>query len=95
MEDAWKWGFSGVMVRGSGAAWDLRKSQPYECYADLDFDVPIGKNGDCYDRYLIRMEEMYQSISIMRQVIKRLNSPEGQGPVSSSMVRSYRPSAMR
>jgi NADH-quinone oxidoreductase subunit D len=83
LEDAWKWGFSGVMVRGSGAAWDLRKSQPYECYADFDFDVPIGKNGDCYDRYLIRMEEMYQSISIMKQVIKRLNTPEGRGPVSS------------
>ena len=52
LEDAWKWGFSGVMVRGSGAAWDLRKAQPYECYADLDFDIPIGRNGDCYDRYL-------------------------------------------
>ena len=47
------WGFSGVMVRGSGAAWDLRKSQPYECYAEMDFDIPIGKNGDCYDRYLM------------------------------------------
>ncbi len=52
LEDAWAWGFSGVMVRGSGAAWDLRKAQPYECYAELDFDIPIGKNGDCYDRYL-------------------------------------------
>ena len=52
LEDAWNWGFSGVMVRGSGAAWDLRKAQPYECYSELDFDIPIGKNGDCYDRYL-------------------------------------------
>ena len=52
LEDAWAWGFSGVMVRGSGAAWDLRKAQPYECYAEMDFDIPIGKNGDCYDRYL-------------------------------------------
>ena len=52
LEDAWNWGFSGVMVRGSGAAWDLRKAQPYECYAEMDFDIPIGKNGDCYDRYL-------------------------------------------
>ena len=52
LEDAWAWGFSGVMVRGSGAAWDLRKAQPYECYSELDFDIPIGKNGDCYDRYL-------------------------------------------
>jgi NADH:ubiquinone oxidoreductase subunit D len=49
LDDAWAWGFSGVMVRGSGAAWDLRKSQPYECYAEMEFDIPIGKNGDCYD----------------------------------------------
>ena len=58
LDDAFAWGFSGVMVRGSGAAWDLRKSQPYECYDEMDFDIPIGKNGDCYDRYLIRMHEM-------------------------------------
>ena len=62
LADAWAWGFSGVMVRGSGAAWDLRKAQPYECYSELDFDIPIGKNGDCYDRYLVRMEEMRQSV---------------------------------
>ena len=73
-EDAWKWGFSGVMVRGSGVAWDLRKSQPYECYADLDFDIPIGKNGDCYDRYLCRVEEMYESTKIMQQCVKLLKS---------------------
>ena len=84
LEDAWKWGFSGVMVRGSGAAWDLRKSQPYECYAELDFDVPIGKNGDCYDRYLIRMEEMRQAIRIMKQVIPLLNREDGSGPVSTT-----------
>src|SRR6195952_3428975 len=84
LEDAWKWGFSGVMIRGSGAAWDLRKAQPYECYADLDFDIPIGKNGDCYDRYLVRMDEMRQSIRIMKQIIAKLNAPEGQGPVSST-----------
>jgi len=83
-EDAWKWGFSGVMVRGSGVAWDLRKAQPYECYDELDFDIPIGKNGDCYDRYLVRMDEMRQSIRIMKQVIAKLNAPEGQGPVSST-----------
>jgi NADH-quinone oxidoreductase subunit D len=82
LEDAWKWGFSGVMVRGSGAAWDLRKSQPYECYAEMDFDIPIGKNGDCYDRYCIRMEEMRQSVHIMRQCIEKLRAPDGQGPVS-------------
>ena len=61
LADAWAWGFSGVMVRGSGAAWDLRKAQPYECYAELEFDIPVGKNGDNYDRYCIRMEEMRQS----------------------------------
>jgi NADH-quinone oxidoreductase subunit D len=83
LEDAWKWGFSGVMVRGSGAAWDLRKSQPYECYAELDFDIPVGKNGDCYDRYLIRVEEMRQSTSIMRQCIELLNSPAGKTPIAS------------
>jgi NADH-quinone oxidoreductase subunit D len=84
LDDAWKWGFSGVMVRGSGAAWDLRKAQPYECYDRLDFDVVVGKNGDCYDRYLVRMDEMRQSIRIMKQVIALLNSPEGKGPVSST-----------
>ena len=82
LEDAWRWGFSGVMVRGSGAAWDLRKAQPYECYSELEFDIPIGKNGDCYDRYLIRMEEMRQSVRIMKQCLEKLRSPEGQGPVS-------------
>lgn len=81
LDEAWKRGFSGVMVRGSGAAWDLRKSQPYECYAELDFDIPIGKNGDCFDRYLIRMEEMRQSVAIMKQCIALIRSPEGTGPV--------------
>src|SRR5436305_727959 len=81
LEDAWKWGFSGVMVRGSGAAWDLRKAQPYECYSEMDFDIPIGKNGDCYDRYCLRMEEMRQSVRIMKQCIQKLREPEGQGPV--------------
>jgi NADH-quinone oxidoreductase subunit D len=80
--DAWSWGFSGVMVRGSGAAWDLRKAQPYECYSEMDFDIPIGKNGDCFDRYLIRMEEMRQSVRIMKQCIDKLRSPTGQGPVA-------------
>jgi NADH-quinone oxidoreductase subunit D len=82
LDDAWKWGFSGVMVRGSGAAWDLRKAQPYECYSEMDFDIPIGKNGDCYDRYCLRMEEMRQSTAIMKQCIAKLRAPEGQGPVS-------------
>ncbi len=82
LDDAWKWGFSGVMVRGSGAAWDLRKSQPYECYAEMDFDIPIGKNGDCYDRYHIRMEEMRQSVRIMKQCIEKLKVERG--PVVST-----------
>ncbi len=93
LEDAWAWGFSGVMVRGSGAAWDLRKSQPYECYAEMDFDIPVGKNGDCYDRYLIRMEEMRQSAKIMRQCVDRLLGKAAVGPVSNRTARSCRPSA--
>ncbi|AHK44015.1 MULTISPECIES: NADH-quinone oxidoreductase subunit D [Ensifer] len=83
LEDAWAWGFSGVMVRGSGAAWDLRRSQPYECYSDMDFDIPIGKNGDCFDRYLIRMIEMRESAKIMRQCVNRLLGDAKIGPVSS------------
>jgi NADH-quinone oxidoreductase subunit D len=84
LDEAFAWGFSGVMVRGSGAAWDLRKSQPYECYSELDFDIPVGKNGDNYDRYLIRMQEMRESLKIMRQCVNKLSSPEGAGPVSST-----------
>jgi NADH-quinone oxidoreductase subunit D len=82
LDDAFAWGFSGVMVRGSGAAWDLRKAQPYECYAEMDFDIPIGKNGDCYDRYLIRMQEMRESVKIMKQCCERLKAEDGKGPVS-------------
>lgn len=84
LEDAWAWGFSGVMVRGSGAAWDLRKSQPYECYDEMEFDIPVGENCDNYDRYLIRMEEMRQSVRIMKQCIAKMREPEGQGPISST-----------
>jgi NADH-quinone oxidoreductase subunit D len=86
LAQAWEWGFSGVMVRGSGAAWDLRKAQPYECYAEMDFDIPIGKNGDCYDRYCIRMEEMRQSVRIMKQCIAKLRAPDGQGPVVADQI---------
>jgi len=73
-QEALDWGFSGPMIRGSGIAWDLRKSQPYEVYGDLDFDVPIGKNGDSYDRYLIRVEEMRQSVHLIKQCIYRMPS---------------------
>lgn len=74
-KDALDWGFSGVMLRGSGISWDLRKTQPYEIYDKLNFDVPVGTNGDCYDRYLIRIEEMRQSINIILQVLNSI--PEG------------------
>ncbi|MAT34585.1 MAG: NADH-quinone oxidoreductase subunit D [Ponticaulis sp.] len=77
VQDALDWGFSGVMVRGSGMAWDLRRAQPYECYNELDFKIPIGKNGDCYDRYLCRMEEMRESVKIMRQCVEMMEP----GPV--------------
>ncbi len=70
--DALAWGFSGPMVRGSGIPWDLRKSQPYDAYEAMDFDIPIGKNGDCYDRYLLRMDEMRQSLRIMKQAIEKM-----------------------
>lgn len=76
-EEAIAWGFSGVMVRGSGIAWDLRRSQPYECYSDLEFDIPLGVNGDCYDRYLCRMQEMRESTKIMKQCCDRLLKTPG------------------
>ncbi len=72
-------GFTGAMLRGSGIAWDLRKKQPYAAYADMDFDIPVGRNGDCYDRYLVRIEEMRQANSIIRQCIAWLR--ENPGPV--------------
>jgi NADH-quinone oxidoreductase subunit D len=75
-EEAQAWGFSGAMLRGSGVAWDLRKSQPYEVYDKLDFDIPVGKNGDCWDRYLVRMEEMRQSVRIIKQALDQL--PKGE-----------------
>ncbi len=73
--DAVAWGFTGPMLRASGIPWDLRKAQPYAAYAEMDFDIPIGKNGDCYDRYLVRVEEMRQSLRLIRQAIE--NMPEG------------------
>ena len=80
-QDIQDWGFSGVMVRGSGLAWDLRRAQPYECYDEFDFQIPTGVNGDCYDRYLVRMEEMRQSTYIIQQAIAKLREPEGQGDI--------------
>ena len=75
-KEALDWGFTGPMLRGSGVVWDLRKHQPYAVYDKVDFDVPVGKNGDCYDRYLIRMEEMKQSLRIIKQVLEKL--PQGE-----------------
>ncbi|CAJ0871711.1 NADH-quinone oxidoreductase subunit D [freshwater sediment metagenome] len=92
LEDAWKWGFSGVMVRGSGAAWDLRKAQPYECYEEMEFDIPIGKHGDCYDRAVIRMEEMRQSTYIMKQCVEKLLRADGRGPVLTPNHKITQPS---
>ena len=69
VEEAYDWGFTGPNLRASGIAWDLRKSQPYDVYAKMDFDIPIGKNGDCYDRYLVRMYEMRESLKIIKQCI--------------------------
>ncbi|MCB1681994.1 MAG: NADH-quinone oxidoreductase subunit D [Alphaproteobacteria bacterium] len=74
-EQALDWGFTGPMLRASKTPWDLRKSQPYDVYAEMDFDIPIGKTGDCYARYLVRMAEMYESIKIMKQCLEKM--PEG------------------
>jgi NADH-quinone oxidoreductase subunit D len=74
-EEAFDWGFSGPMLRGSGVPWDLRRAQPYECYDELEFLIPVGKNGDCFDRYLVRIEEMRECVKIMKQCIERM--PDG------------------
>jgi len=76
-QDALDWGFSGVMVRGSGLAWDLRRAQPYECYDEFEFGIPVGRHGDCYDRYLVRMQEMRESLKIIRQACDRLRAERG------------------
>ncbi len=77
--EAMDWGFSGPMLRGSGIAWDLRKSNPYDVYSEMDFEIPVGKNGDCYDRYLIRVKEMYESVKIIKQAITKMPS----GPIKT------------
>jgi NADH-quinone oxidoreductase subunit D len=82
--DALDWGFSGPMIRASGLAWDLRKAQPYDAYAAMDFDIPIGKNGDCWDRFLVRMEEMRQSLRIMKQALEQM--PGGPHTVNDRKV---------
>nr|YP_009647139.1 NADH dehydrogenase subunit 7 [Chloropicon maureeniae]QBX98813.1 NADH dehydrogenase subunit 7 [Chloropicon maureeniae] len=87
-QEALDWGFTGVMLRGSGVAWDLRKAQPYEVYDELEFDIPVGTRGDCYDRYLIRVEEMRQSLRIISQCLNVI--PEG--PVQSDDYKISPPS---
>jgi len=89
------WGFSGPMLRGSGVAWDLRRAQPYDVYDKMDFDIPIGKNGDCFDRYLVRVEEMRQSLKIIRQALAqmpggpvRVNDRKVMPPPRAEMKRS-------
>ena len=80
-QDIQDWGFTGVMARGSGLAWDLRRAQPYECYDEFAFQIPVGTNGDNFDRYLCRMAEMRESTSIIKQACAKLRAPENQGPV--------------
>lgn len=82
------WGFSGAMLRASGVHWDLRKTQPYEIYNKVNFDIPVGVNGDCYDRYLIRIEEMRQSLNILSQSINALPS----GPIKPANTKISAPS---
>ena len=77
-EEALDWGFSGVMVRGSGMAWDLRRAQPYECYNDFEFKIPVGNNGDCFDRYLCRVWEMRESVRIIQQALDKLYKCQGE-----------------
>lgn len=81
LEDCWRWGFSGPVLRASGSEWDLRKVEPYECYEEMEFDIPVGTHGDSYARQVVRMEEMRQSTRIMAQCVEKLMSPTGQGPV--------------
>lgn len=83
-EQALDWGFSGVMLRGSGVAWDLRKTQPYDVYDRMDFQVPVGSRGDCYDRYLIRIEEMRQSLRIILQCLQEM--PQGEIKVDDRKI---------
>ncbi len=92
-QDCYDWGFSGVMVRGSGIAWDLRRNQPYSVYNELDFKIPLGKNGDCYDRYLCRVDEMYESVKIMRQCLEMM--PEGPVMCEDNKVAPPRRSEMK
>merc|ERR1711865_221038 len=87
-DEAMAWGFSGPMLRGSGIKWDIRKNAPYEVYDQMEFDVPIGKNGDCYDRYLCRIQEMRESLNIIRQCVEKMPT----GPVKTDDRKIVAPS---
>jgi NADH-quinone oxidoreductase subunit D len=84
LQDCYDWGFSGPNIRASGGAWDLRKNQPYEVYADMDFDIPVGRNGDCYDRYLVRVAEMRESLKIIEQCLAKM--PGGPVKVQNNKI---------
>jgi NADH-quinone oxidoreductase subunit D len=92
-EQAIAWGFSGPMLRASNVAWDLRKSQPYEIYEHLEFKIPVGKHGDCYDRYLVRMEEMRQSVSLINQCI--IQMPDGEVMIDNPTIAPPKRSEMK
>jgi NADH-quinone oxidoreductase subunit D len=89
-EEAIEWGITGPPLRGSGVEWDLRRAQPYECYPELQFEIPIGKNGDTYDRYLVRMEEMRQSNRILKQCIPLIKETPA-GDIKAKISRVVRP----
>ena len=92
-KDAMDWGFTGVLLRGSGILWDLRKTQPYEVYDRMDFDVPVGTNGDCFDRYLVRVEEMRQSLRIVIQCLNEM--PTGPVKVDDAKITPPSRAAMK
>ena len=94
-EEAINWGFSGVMLRGSGIEWDLRRAQPYACYNEMEFEVPIGLNGDCYDRYLCRMQEMRESTKIMKQCCERLLKTPGPVLIQDNKIAAPRRGEMK
>ena len=94
-EQALQWGFTGPMLRGSGVEWDLRKKQPYEVYDKVEFDIPVGTKGDCYDRYLCRVEEMRQSNRIIRECVKWLQDHPGPVMIDNAKLIAPRREVMK
>ena len=95
LADCWNWGFSGPVLRASGVAWDLRKAQPYDCYEEMDFDIPVGTHGDSYGRQVVRMEEMRQSVRIMKQCVEKLLAPGGAGASPGAQQQAHAAEARR